>query len=394
MSGNTLPVPADSDFHPDVRRLLPSVVAVRFLLNVATRMAYTFLPAFARGSGLSVEAMGRVLSARELTSLSAPLAGRASDRLGTTRVMALGGAVAAGGLLVAMLGAPGLMIGMIIFGLGRTAHQVSMSSWIADAVAYERRGRVVGRVELTWGGAALVGLPIVGAILGRFPWWAAFGILGGLALLVGFRVFTLDGRTGRTAAVASPKPRMSRAAISAIATNASMNGAAQFLFLGHGLWLEDTYSLDTAEVGLAIIAVGAIEVVATMGSSRLTDQLGKRRSMLFGTMLMTASMLTLAIFSAPPLAIGLLVLVLAFLGFEFGIVSSLPLLAELDPKARAQMIGRSVSVGTVVRALVTLVATAIYLNEGFGVLMSIAAAAGVLACVLAAFVMVEPTTEA
>lgn len=353
-------------------------------------MGYTFLPAFARGSGLSVEAMGRVLSARELTSLSAPLAGRISDRIGPTRVMALGGFVAAGGLLIAMFGAPGLIIGIVIFGVGRTAHQVAMGSWIADAVAYKRRGRVVGRVELAWGGAALIGLPLIGVLLGRSPWWVAFGILGAIALALGVWVFALDADSAPKAVVHSPKPVMNRAAVAAIATNAAMNGAAQFLFLSHGLWLEDTYSLDTAEVGLAVVAVGAIEVIATSGSSRLTDQLGKRRSMLFGTMLMTGAMMTLAVYSAPPLVFGLLLLVVAFLGFEFGIVSSLPLLSELDPKARAQMIGRSVSVGTVVRALVTLMATAIYVSQGFGVLMTIAAAAGTFACLLAAFVMVEP----
>lgn len=304
--------------------------------------------------------------------------------------MALGGLVAAGGLTIAMLGAPGLIVGLVIFGFGRTAQQVSMGSWIADAVAYERRGRIVGRVELTWGGAALIGLPLVGALLGRFPWWAAFAILGAVSLLLGIRVLTLDSRTAPAEAMTSLKPTMSREAVAAIATNAAMNGAAQFLFLSHGLWLEGTYSLDTGQVGLTIIAVGTIEVIATMGSSRLTDQLGKRRSMLAGTVLMTAAMLTLAIFSSPPLVVGLLLLVAAFLGFEFGIVSSLPLLAELDPNARAQMIGRSVSVGTVVRAMVTLAATAIYVSEGFAVVMGIAAASGVVACLLAAFVMVEP----
>jgi len=389
---HTLPVTAaDSDFHADVRRVLPSVVAVRFVINIVSRMCYTFLPAFARGSGLSVEAMGRVLSARELTALAAPLAGRLSDGLGPLRVMALGTFVAAGGLLLAMFGSIGLMVGLVIFGLGRTAHQVAMGSWIADAVAYERRGRVIGRVELTWGGASLIGLPIIGLLLGRLAWWTAFGILGAIALVLGFRVLAHASRSATQTGVVSPKPNMTGSAIAAIATNASMSGAAQFLFLGHGLWLEDTYSLDTAQVGLAIIAVGTIEIVATLGSSQLTDRLGKRRSILFGSLLMTAAMITLAAFSEPPLVVGLLLLVAAFLGFEFGIVSSLPLLAELDPQARAQMIGRSVSVGTVVRALVTLIATAIYVSEGFGLLMTIASIAGVLSCVLAAFVMVEPS---
>jgi|GEM_PF-4774060 len=54
------------------------------------------------------------------------------------------------------------------------------------------------------------------------------------------------------------------------------------------------------------------------------------------------------------------------------------------------MIGRSVSVSTVVRAVVTLAASAIYLASGFSMLMTIATGAGVIACALAAFVMVDP----
>lgn len=384
---------ADSDFRPEVRRLLPLIIGVRFATNVATRMTYTFLPAFARGSGLSVEAMGTALSIRELTALSAPLSGKFSDRVGPLAMMAYGGMVVGCGLLLATLSAPGLVIGMIVFGFGRTAHQVALGAWVGDAVAYERRGRFTGLIELTWGGASLIGLPFVGFLLGWLPWWSAFLMCGLAAFLLGIGLSRSEqSRTGHVS-VTTRKPKMTRTAVAAIVTNGAMNAAAQFLFLGHGLWLEDTYGLDTAEIGLAIIAVGAVEVIATLGSSRLTDRLGKRRSMLGGTLIMTAAMATLSVFPSPPLSIALLLLVIAFLGFEYGIVSAIPLLSELDPGARAQMIGRSVSVGTVVKAVVTLVASAIYVSQGFAVLMMWATAAGVFASVLAAFVMVDPIAD-
>ena len=53
-------------------------------------------------------------------------------------------------------------------------------------------------------------------------------------------------------------------------------------------------------------------------------------------------------------------------------------------------IGRAIGVSTVVRAVGTLVATQIYVNAGFGSLMTAATALGVLAIVLAVFVMTEP----
>jgi len=381
---------AASDFRPEVRRVLPAIIGVRFVINIAMRMGYTFLPAFARGAGMSVGSMSTALSVRELTALSAPLTGKASDRLGPLRVMAYGGLVAGVGLLVATLGAPGLIVGFVIFGFGRTAHQVALNAWIGGVVAYERRGRATGLIELTWGGAALVGLPLIGLLIGWLSWWSAFAVLGVLALLFSLRIRAQEPTRDPVGSDAPRKPHMTRTAMAALATNGAMTGAAQFLFLGHGLWLEDTYDLDTAEIGLAIVAVGVVEVVATLGSSRLTDRVGKRRSMLGGSIVMTGAMFTLAIFSAPPLGLGLLLLVTAFLGFEYAIVSAIPLISELDPGARAEMVGRALSVSTVTRAVVTLAATSIYVNQGFATLMTVATAAGILAIVLAAFVMIEP----
>lgn len=379
-----------SSFRPEVRRALPSIVAVRFLINVSMRMGYTFLPAFARGTGLSVGATSAVLSARELTALSAPLMGRLGDRHGAVRVMGLSGLVAAAGLLIATLGAPGLMIGFVVLGLGRTANQVTLNAWVGSEVAYERRGRATGLIELTWGGAALIGLPLVGLMIDGVAWWMPLAVLGGLVLLSSALILQRESAAHRPEPTETRKPHMTRAAVAALATNGALTAAAQFLFLTHGLWLEDEYGLDTAEVGLAILAVGAVEVVATMSSSRLTDRLGKRRSILAGVALMTVMMLALAIVATPPLWLGLLVLVTAFLGFEFGIVSAIPLLSELDPGARAQMVGRAVSVTTLVRAAITPLATVLYTSVGFSATMFTATGAGLLAIVLAAFVMVEP----
>ena len=93
------------------------MVAFRFLINVAVRMTYTFLPAFARGTGMSIESMSRVLSARELTSLTAPISGAAADRHGTTRLMTWSGIVVFGGISLALFGGTAFVVGMLVFGV-------------------------------------------------------------------------------------------------------------------------------------------------------------------------------------------------------------------------------------------------------------------------------------
>ena len=172
----------------------PLIVAVRFVINVSLRMSYTFLPAFALGSGLSLEATSTTLSARELTALSAPRIGRTSDRIGPMTVMTWGGLAAAVGLMVATFGAAGFVIGMIVLGFGRTAHQVAMNAWVGNQVRYENRGQVTGLIELTWGGAALVGLPVVGLLIERTDWRVPLGLLA-----LGAFGFTLRFRHHRRA---------------------------------------------------------------------------------------------------------------------------------------------------------------------------------------------------
>jgi predicted MFS family arabinose efflux permease len=383
---------ATTDFRPEVRRVLPAIIGVRFVINVAMRMGYTFLPAFARGAGLSVGTMSVALSARELTALTAPQLGRASDRLGPIRVMAVGGIVAALGLLIATLGSLGLVVGLLVLGFGRTAHQVALNAWVGREVAYERRGRVTGIIELTWGGASLIGLPLVGLLLG-WTWWLPLLLLGVATLGLSLRMRAHEGHIMEASAVSGRKPHMTRPVIAAVATNGALAASAQFLFLAHGLWLEDAYDLDAQQVGFAVVGVGVVEVAATTASSRLTDGFGKRRSILFGAAVMTAAMFALAVWSEPPLIVGLLLLVTAFVGFEFAIVSAIPLISELDPGARAQMVGRAMGFTTFVRAAVTLIATSLYLTQGFGVVMTTAGLTGIVAVGLAAFAMVEPSAD-
>lgn len=185
---------------------------------------------------------------------------------------------------------------------------------------------------------------------------------------------------------------MTKAVYAAFTVSAAMTAAAQFFVVSHGLWLEDTFGLNTAQVGLAVVAVGAIELVATFGSASFTDRLGKKASMLGGTGILCAAMVVLSFVPVPPLAVAIILLGVAFLGFEFAIVSSIPLVAELDPAARAQMVGRWVAVTTVARALITVLASWLYTRHGFGAVMTVGAGCGIGAVVLGAIAMQEPQT--
>lgn len=367
------------------------MIGLRLITNAGSRMMFTFLPEFSRGTGIGVDQLGRLLSVRDLTALAAPAIGRRTDRVGTGRVMILSCVLATAGMILFSLGASGVFIGVVAFGLGRIGFMVGMNAWIGHEVAYERRGRASGQVEMTWAAAALIGLPTIGLLIDRLGWRAApmaisIALLPLTAGLAGRLPKPTVGETGP-----SRRPTMTAQTWSALGAFALLNGAVQLLVFGHGLWLEQTYDFDPSQIGFAIIAVGVAELIASFTSSRITDRIGKRNSITVGSAVLTVGLAGLAFLEAPPLGLGIGLLVLSFLGFEFAVVSAIPLVAELDPQARAEIIGRSVGLSIMARAAGSLVASVLILDQGFRVVMVVATVLAAITTAVTAGLVKEPT---
>lgn len=372
------------------------LVGLRFVASIAGRMVFSFMPAITRGTGLSIEQMGTLLFARDLTGLLATVVGRLTDRFGNWRSMFVGGLTVSISLGLSMFGATGLIIGVLLFGLGRLGLHVGMNSWVADEVSFERRGQATGLIELTWALSAFVGIPLTGLLIDAFGWQSAFlvpAVLAfGLTLLQRPPQDEQSLAPFNTPADNRPKARLqwSTNVVATLCAPALLLGAAQFIFFGHGFWLEETYGFDASRIGFALIAVGAAEFCGSLASSRFTDRIGKRRSILAGTSLMMSGVVGLLIAASPPLALGLALLVVTFFGFEYAIVSSLPLTAELSTTARAHVIGWAVGVGTVAKALVALVAGRLYESSGFEMMLALALACAAAAVTVTLFAIKEP----
>ncbi len=391
MSATTDRSPVDESFAPAVRKMLPWVILLRLTINTALRMGYSFLPAFARGAQISNASMGAVLAARDLSGLAAPLAGRVVDERGTGRILAAAGVGSAIGMAISATAPLGLIIGFLIVGFGSVVVNIATGAWIGHAVAYERRGKATGLVELSWGGAALLGIPLIGVLIDSFGWRAAPAALAVVALPASLIAMANSASLSATDPAQSAKPTMNRTAVASLASFSLLIASAQFVFIGHGLWLEDTYGLSATGIGLVVFAAAVMEVTATLATSRFTDGLGKQRAIALGTGLMVAAMILLAIAPAAPLLIAVILLAATFLGFEFAIVSAISLMSELDPNARAAMVARSTALSIIGRAAISLIAVGIYERFGFGTLMALAAIVGLMTLLLTIFVAEEPT---
>ncbi len=122
----------------------------------------------------------------------------------------------------------------------------------------------------------------------------------------------------------------------------------------YGAWLETAFGLSLGVLGLASTVVGVAEAAAELGTTVITDRLGKLRSGLVGLLGLAASLLVLPWLSGLGLAGALAGVVLMILSFEFGLVSLLPLATELAPEARASLLSLNItalSLGRILGAL-------------------------------------------
>jgi predicted MFS family arabinose efflux permease len=140
-------------------------------------------------------------------------------------------------------------------------------------------------------------------------------------------------------------------------------GAAQCLFVTFGAWLTDDFSFGATGIAAVGFALGAGELLSSISSARLTDRIGKERSVMLGTAFMVPSALLLAWFDSS-LLIGLLGLAVFIVGFEYGVVSMLPIATSLVDSAPGKGFGLVIGAGTFGRGLLTFVATTLYESTG------------------------------
>lgn len=381
-----------AEFSPDVRRTLPWLVVFRLLSNAAMRYTFSFLPALARGSGLSVEQLSQILGLRDLAGVGAPLLGRLSDRYSSRRLMVIMAGISVVALITASMGTVGFVISLMVIGIGKLGYDVSMNAWVAESVAYERRGKATGLVELAWAGSALLALPVLGLLIDRVGWWSASLALGVVAAPVALIIArqASSSESKQVGTKSTRRPHLTTSVVMTLLALALMSISSQLLIVGHGLWLEDTYGLGATGIGLAVFGIGAVEAISSLASSAFTDRLGKRNAVAAGMAVLCAASAALAITPDPRLGIGLLFLATAFLGFEFALVSALPLIGELDPGARAQTVGLALGLSTVMRAATSFLGVMLYLGSGPSRLFAAGCGAGLVTIAVLMFGVSEP----
>jgi predicted MFS family arabinose efflux permease len=365
-----------------LRTSLAYLIAARLVFSTAHRFAYPFLPAISRGLGITLEQGGLLMSARAVAGLATPFvvatAGRGERRRRTLAVglalFVVGAAVTAASGVYA-----GAITGFALFGLAKPLFDISGQAYIADRTPYRRRGRYIALFETTWALALLAGAPAAGWLIARLGWRAPFWAVAGLALVaLAALPWAVDRDAPRQSGAPVTRLRLTRPAVLIVLAVFALMFAAEVSFLVFGAWLEDRFGLSLVALGGAATAVAVAELAGEGASFALTDRLGPRRSVLLGLGVCIAAFAALGPASGS-LASGLSVMVAAFFGFEFAIVSALPLATEVAPEARARFLALLVVALSASRAVAGVVGPALFTWGGFAANSTASALSGVLA---------------
>jgi MFS transporter, DHA1 family, inner membrane transport protein len=342
-------------------------IAVRIVFNTALRMVYPFLPVFGRNLGVDLATLSKALALRSASGALGPFLASIADSRGRKTGILLGTLIfiAGTGLVIFYPTFPGFVISIILTLLGYFAFNPSMQAYLGDHISYERRGRALALTELGWSLSFILGVPLMGLLIARAGWLAPFSLL----TILGMASFTLlavilprdearpagqPGMWRRFGLVLACAPAMAGMLMGAFASMAN-----ELIALIFGVWLENSFGLQIAALGIAAAVLGFAELGGELFSAGLVDRLGKSRSVAGGLVFNCLAVISMALLGSS-LVGALLGLFLFYLTFEFVMVSSIPLMNEILPGARATVMAGYVAMISFGRALGDIVAPRLY----------------------------------
>jgi MFS transporter, DHA1 family, inner membrane transport protein len=149
------------------------------------------------------------------------------------------------------------------------------------------------------------------------------------------------------------------AVLAAAALGLLVGGANEIFNVVYAAWLEQSFGLTVAQLGLTAGVIGAAELVGELLVMGLVDRLGKRRAVAAG-LLVSALAYAVIPFTGGRLPLALGGLFFIFLAFEFTLVGSLPLLTEQVPEARFRVMSLNGALHAGGRMLGALLGTALF----------------------------------
>ncbi|MFC2055930.1 MFS transporter [Chloroflexota bacterium] len=362
-----------------LRVQIPVFVVIRTVLNTAIRMVYPFLPLIGRGMGVDLVKLSRAVTLRSASGVFGPLLGTVADTRGRRSGMLLGVSLftVGVGLMVFWSSYTTFAFMLVLSLLGVLTFLPSMQAYLGDRVPYRQRAMALALTEISWSLGFIIGVPIVAFLISRGGWTAPFPFLMGAGVLaMAALLWMLPRDRSEDGSPAMPwqnlrKVLTYRPALAGIIIGITISASNELVNLIFGVWLEDSFGVRITALAAASMVIGVSELSGEVLVIGITDRMGKRRAIEIGLLLNSLVALGLP-FLGTSMAGALVGLFFFYLTFEFTIVSSLPLMTEILPVARATMMAVFVSGTSVGRAFGDILAVPLYgYGESTGILSGI-----------------------
>ncbi len=318
----------------------------RLLINVSYRLTYPYLPAIARGLGVSFERAGLLVAARSLVGICSMIAGPLTEKKGYRWVLLaamvlfiMGSATvaSAAGFWIAC-------IGFVLLGLAKALYDPTAQSYVSANTSRRKRAQGIGFIESSWSSSWLLGIPLCGLIIAHIGWRGPFWTLGLLAVPALLLTRNLEqpacSFTGDQTATApphqsSPSVLLRHTPVLVMFTSLFMLAANENLIIVYGAYLESVFDLKIQALGFYSAIMGAAEFCGEISVALFVDRIGKGKAFLGGLSCTTLSYLLLPLCgTSMQLTLGILALMFFF--FEFTVVTSFSFVSELGNGAAAK----------------------------------------------------------
>jgi predicted MFS family arabinose efflux permease len=231
---------------------------------------------------------------------------------------------------------------MVLLGFSHVCVTPILQAYISSKLPYRQRARGIGMLEYSWALTGIVGLSLIGYLIQATSWRMPFFVLAGCMALM----WIVFGFMPEVKSHAEPRKfslldlvrveENRRSTYATVLAGALNYFAGSQLMLIYGQWLRNDYGLEPFQLGTVAFWLGWSDLL--MGSvmvSLITDRIGKRVSLIVGTIVSLIGYLLMPTFNN---AVIPAVASMAFArgGFEFAIVANISLLSEQTPKQRGK----------------------------------------------------------
>jgi predicted MFS family arabinose efflux permease len=343
----------------------------RLFINTSIRMVYPFLAIFASGLRVDVSMISLALAISMAASALGPFLAPVADQHGRKTGMLLGlGIYLAGTLAVgAFPNYTTFLLSILLGNLGNNLFASALQAHLGDHVPYEKRGLYLTITELPWALSFILMIPLAGFVISHMTWYAPFWFLSGLvAVMIVLIVIFVPNEVpaipeaqtifGDLKKVLTYKP-----ALIGMAMGLLIVAANEVVNVVFGVWIQDSFGLQIAALGAASAIIGISELAGEGVTAFLADHLGKEKTITLGLILSSLFVLTLPWLGKTE-AGALVWLFLFYFTFEIVVVSTLPLMTEVMPAARATMMALFIASLSLGRALGDVIAPQLY-KTGF-----------------------------